>query len=171
MIDGMEHALNTTRRVVGLVTLAAAMALPATTTAHADLASSSPADDAELDNAPDEVRLTFTEELDPDGSGFVVTDAAAKEVGRGDVDLEVADRNELAGSVSIADPGVYTVTWAVVSSDGHEATGSYTFGYRVAEDATPDTRMVARSAPSLVFIGFLLVTASALVARRSVLGR
>jgi methionine-rich copper-binding protein CopC len=152
--------------MVGLITLAVAMALPAAAMAHADLASATPGDGAELDEAPDEVRLTFTEELDPDGSGFVVTDAAGTEVGRGEVDLDVADRNELAGSVTIGDPGRYTVAWSVVSIDGHEASGSYTFGYRTPEASSPDTRMTAPSASWPTVIGFLLVAMSLVAARR-----
>jgi hypothetical protein len=170
MIDGMGARMHRTRWVVGLIVLVAATALPATAMAHADLASATPAEDAELDEAPDEVRLTFTEELDPDGSAFDVTDAAGNEVGRGEVDLDVADRNVLAGHVTISDPGLHTVAWSVISSDGHEASGSYTFGYRAADASTPDTRMMGPSAP-LIPIGFLLVAIALVFARRRAASR
>lgn len=148
------------------IALAAAMALPATVMAHADLASATPAAGSHIDKAPDEVRLTFTEELDPDGSGFVVTDAAGSEVGQGAVDLDVADRNELAGSVALGDPGRYTVAWSVVSSDGHEASGSYSFDYRSSEAMSPDTRMTPPSTSWPTFIGSLALAMSLVAARR-----
>jgi methionine-rich copper-binding protein CopC len=152
--------------MVGLITLAAAMVLPATAMAHADLASASPADGDDLEQAPDEVRLAFTEELDPDGSEFVVTDAAGDEVGRGEVDLDVADRNELSGSVTIRDPGLHTVAWSVISSDGHEASGSYTFGYRTSEASSPDTRVIPSRSSSPILLGLLLVAVALIIARR-----
>ena len=170
MIDGMGARMHRTRWVVGLIVLVAATVLPATAMAHADLASATPAEDAELDEAPDEVRLTFTEELDPDGSAFDVTDAAGNEVGRGEVDLDVADRNVLAGHVTISDPGLHTVAWSVISSDGHEASGSYTFGYRAADALTPDTRMMGPSAP-LIPVGILLVAIALVFARRRAASR
>lgn len=152
--------------MVWLITMAAVMALPATAVAHADLAASTPTSGAELEEAPDEVRLTFTDELNPDGSGFDVTDAAGTVVGRGEVDLEVADRDELAGSVTIRDPGRYTVAWSVLSSDGHEASGSFTFGYRTSEASSPDTRMTSPSPWWPTLIGFLLLAMALVVVRR-----
>jgi len=171
MIDGMGARMHGSRWVVGLIVLVAATVLPATAMAHADLASATPAEDADLDEAPDEVRLTFTEELDPDGSAFVVTDAAGDEVGRGDVDLDVADRNELAGNVTISHPGLHTVAWSAISSDGHEASGSYTFGYRAADASSPDTRMIGPSASPLILLGFLLVAIALVFARRRAASR
>jgi MYXO-CTERM domain-containing protein len=163
--------MTRTRWIVWLITLAAALALPVTAVAHADLASATPAEGAELDEAPDVVRLAFTEELDPDGSGFVVTDAAGTEVGHGAVDLDVADRNELAGSVAIRDPGRYSVDWSVVSSDGHEASGSYTFGYRTSEASSPDTRMTSPSTSWPTVFGFLLLAMALVAARRRAVNR
>lgn len=114
--------------------------------AHAELVSSTPAADAELGAPPDEVILVFSGELDPGESEFTVTDAAGTRVGGGEVDLEVAERNELRGAVAIDEPGTYTVAWSVAASDGHPAEGSYAF--TVADDAAgsriaPDTALPA----------------------------
>ena len=105
-----------------LITLAtvALLALPAVVSAHVELISSSPEAGANLDSAPTEVTVTFDDEVDPDHSSFTVTDADGNEVGSGEVDLTVADRNVLRGDVTISDPGVYTVNYTVAGVDGHE---------------------------------------------------
>ncbi|MGH2454868.1 MAG: copper resistance CopC family protein [Candidatus Limnocylindria bacterium] len=104
-------------------------AAPAAAIAHVHLVSSSPMAGASLDDAPDQVRIEFDGELDPDHSSFVVEDADGGAVGDGEVDLGVADRNVLAGAVTITQPGVYTVTYEVLGLDGHEIVGSFSFGF------------------------------------------
>ena len=100
--------LRTTADVIRLPLAALALgaalaALPAVAVAHAELVSSDPEAGANLDAAPSEVTLTFDDELEPDGSGFTVTDHHDDEVGSGTLDLDVADRNILAGGVSISE--------------------------------------------------------------------
>ncbi|HEX6128781.1 MAG TPA: copper resistance CopC family protein [Candidatus Limnocylindria bacterium] len=103
--------------------------IPAVASAHVHLVSTSPEAGANLEDAPHEVTLTFDGELDPAGSSFTVSDQHGEEVGSGEVDLAVADRNVLRGVVSITEPGVYTVDWTVLGIDGHEITGAFSFGY------------------------------------------
>ncbi len=105
--------------------------------AHVELISSSPEAGANLDSAPTEVTVTFDDEVDPDHSTFTVTDADGNEVGSGEVDLTVADRNVLRGDVSVSDPGVYTVNYTVAGVDGHEIDGTFSFGYNT-EEAIPE---------------------------------
>jgi methionine-rich copper-binding protein CopC len=133
--------------------------------AHAELQSSSPAPGSNLDAPPDEVTLTFDEELDPDASTFRVTDEDAAEVGGGSVDLSVADRNVLTGTVAIDAPGLYTVTYAVTSVDGHEVDGSFSFGYRSNEEV-PDTAAPADGTGWLILLGLALIGISLPIARR-----
>ena len=130
--------------------------------AHAELATTSPEDGAELDAAPDEVVLVFDGELDPESSGFVVTDAGGAEVGRGEVDLEVAERNELRGPVDIDGPGEYTVSWSIAAADGHPGEGSYTFTVRHPQ--APDTSLPGAGPGPLVLLGSALLLAGSLLA-------
>jgi methionine-rich copper-binding protein CopC len=144
---------------------------------HAELAESDPAPGSDVDDPPVEVVLTFDGELDP-ASGFVVTDATGAEVGNGTLDLEVAERNALRGPVEISEPGVYTVAWTAVSTDGHPEEGSYRFGYLAEvtgnadddhEGAAPDTAVRVEPASPLTPIGAcLLALATAMRARRLV---
>lgn len=109
--------------------LAVALVLPALVSAHAELVSTSPEAGANLDEPPTEVVMTFETEINRDGSEFTVTDAAGNTVGTGEVDLDVAERNEMRGDVEISEPGVYTVAWTTVAEDGFEESGVFTFGY------------------------------------------
>lgn len=139
--------------------------------AHAELAAASPEPGSELEAPPDEVVLVFDGELDPESSGFVVTDAGGTELGRGEVDLEVAERNQLRGAVEMDEAGEVTVAWSVAAADGHPDEGSYTFTVVAAEDGAddgtqgdgaPDTAMPAGKGSSpLVLVGLVLVLAAA----------
>lgn len=150
--------------------------------AHADLESSTPEAGADVESAPSEVVLTFSGELGPD-SAFVVTDAAGGTVGEGGLDLDVAVRNVLSGSVDITQPGIYTVSWSAVSIDGHAEEGSFEFGFQSdaaaaagapPDDAgSPDTAMPASGAPgapgALSAAGLALLAAGMVVAGRRAL--
>jgi methionine-rich copper-binding protein CopC len=148
-------------------------ALPAAALAHAELESSTPAAGANLDTAPTTVILTFSEGLQPEGSSFTVKDADAHEVGGGEVDLNVADRNVMTGDVTITDPGVYSVTYSVVAEDGHASGGTFSFGYQATESIPgstthedPDTAMARPSTPIFVLVGWLLVALAGVVGFR-----
>jgi methionine-rich copper-binding protein CopC len=170
------------RRSLAVLALGAALAaVPAVAVAHAELVSSDPEAGANLETAPSEVTITFDDELGPDGSGFTVTDHHGDEVGSGTLDLDIADRNVLAGAVSISEPGVYTVEWTVVGIDGHEISGSFSFGYATdeeipdAEDGhsheNPDTALPAPPSAPLVILGLGLLALAALLAIRRVVLR
>jgi copper resistance protein C len=144
--------------------------------AHVELISSSPVAGANLLTIPTEVTITFDDELDPDLSHFEVTDAASVEVGSGEVDLTVADRNVMTGPVTITAPGVYTVSYTVGGVDGHVLAGVFSFGYR-ATSAIPgpaggegaDTAMTPRRDTSLlVLLGSVLLMASGVIAARRI---
>ena len=147
--------------------------------AHVELITSSPTAGANLSTAPTEVTITFDDELDPDFSSFTVADATSVEVGAGEVDLTVADRNVMTGPVTITQPGVYTVTYHVEGVDGHQLEGSFSFGYQAtttipdpAGDEGPDT---AKREPSrllgLVLLGAAFLAASAFIVVRRVVAR
>jgi methionine-rich copper-binding protein CopC len=160
------------RRILALPAALLLVAIPAIASAHAELASSTPAAGANLDTPPTKITLTFSGdangELDPSGSSFTVTDAAGKTLATGQVDLSVADRNVMTADVSISEPGVYTVKWTSKSSDGASLSGSFSFGYKASattpepsgghEHETPNTSvaLTANEGP-LAPVGFALI--------------
>jgi copper resistance protein C len=170
----MDTTLTRPLSILAL-TLTALLLSPIAVLAHVHLESTSPPDGAELDTPPTEVVLIFDGELDPAESGFTVTDAAGTEVGSGDVDLEVAERNELRGSVTIEAPGEYTVTWSIVAADGHPDEGSYAFtvtGGDDVEEVTPDTALATpRGSSPLVLAGLALLLVAVRITRRRLAGK
>lgn len=116
---------------MSLMVAAALVVLPVTAAVgHAGLAFSSPEDGAALDVAPEEVVLTFTEELLSDLVEISVLDADDNPV----VVTEVAQTPPPGTDVKVpwpADlpPGEYSVAFRVVSADGHPVTGRVTFSY------------------------------------------
>ncbi|MDQ2941142.1 MAG: copper resistance protein CopC [Chloroflexota bacterium] len=157
------------RHLLAILLGSAVAAVPVAVSAHSDLAKSDPADGANLQTAPSQVVLTFTEELDPAGSSFTVTDGAGAQVGTGTVDLNVAARNIMRGDVSITKPGTYRVSWTSLSLDGDQLQGTVTFGYRLS--SPPNTSMLRTQGGNrlpLRIAGILLLgTAGLLVARRA----
>jgi methionine-rich copper-binding protein CopC len=154
----------------------ALLAIPTIASAHVEFVSSSPESGENLDNAPTEVSVTFDDELDPDHSSFTVTDAGGNEVGAGEVDLTVADRNVLRGEVTIADPGVYTVGFTATGRDGHAIDGTFSFGFNTDQaipeptggehDDGPDTAMPHRQPSPLPAAGALLLGLAAVLGVR-----
>jgi methionine-rich copper-binding protein CopC len=138
--------------------------------AHVELVSSSPAAGSNLLSPPAEVTITFDDELEP-GSSFTVTGGGSVEVGTGEVDLTVADRNVMTGPVTLTEPGIYTVVYLAAGVDGHEVAGTFSFGYLATETIPgPDTAMAAPTRnPALMLLGVLFVAAAALILLRRIM--
>ncbi|MDF9714857.1 copper resistance protein CopC [Nocardioides sp. ChNu-153] len=129
-----------------------ACAAPTPSYAHTDLVSSDPADGAQLEQAPREVALTFSEEMDPALSAVVLTvaDRVAERVtvtsgSSPTVVLASLPEVELpagrpATGAPAETPPQWRVDYRVVSRDGHPVAGSITFTSPVhAPAAAPPT--------------------------------
>ncbi|MGW2960634.1 copper resistance CopC/CopD family protein [Streptomyces sp. NPDC001220] len=94
--------------------------------AHAALTGSDPAQGVVVPKAPDQVSLTFSENVSLNSNSIRVLDPAGKRV-------DVAKPNNLTGTTygvqlkSGLGKGTYTVAWQVVSADSHPVAGAYTF--------------------------------------------
>ena len=114
-----------------------AVLLPGTPAwAHNALVEAQPAKSATLKKSPAAVKLRFLQNLDPDLTTIVVSDAArtAMPASKPTVDGKT-------GSLALTAPlpnGTYTVAYQVVSTDGHTVKGSYPFTVAdPAETAAP----------------------------------
>lgn len=110
---------------VALVALACAFAEPAA--AHAFLDHALPAVGSTVHASPHDVRLWFTEQLEPAFSRVRVLDASGKEVDAGDSHVDPSDATVLTASLPALPPGSYKVVWRVVSVDTHVTEGDFTF--------------------------------------------
>jgi methionine-rich copper-binding protein CopC len=74
-----------------------------------------------------EVRIWFSENIEPAFSSIHVLDAAGKEVDKRDVHLDRSNHALLHVSLPPLESGIYKVVWRVVSVDTHVTNGSFTF--------------------------------------------
>lgn len=100
--------------------------------AHAGLVSSDPPAEGRLAQPPAAVTLTFDDELAVAGSTFKIYDVENLAVAgvAGEVDLTDPDHKRLtAAHLPALPPGVYTVRWTAISTDGDNAptTGEVVF--------------------------------------------
>ena len=117
----------TTRALVHTAVLLAALASPAAALAHAFLDRAVPSVGGTVHGKPTEVRLQFSQPLEPAFSTVRVLDAGSKQVDRKDKGLDPADASVLRVSLPPLPPGVYRVVWRVLSTDTHVTEGDYTF--------------------------------------------
>jgi hypothetical protein len=95
--------------------------------AHAFLKRAEPAVGSTVQTSPNEVRIWFTEDIEPAFSSVQVFDASGKEVDKRDLHSERSDQALLRISLPPLQPGIYKVVWRVVSVDTHVTNGSFTF--------------------------------------------
>ena len=74
-----------------------------------------------------EVRLWFTEEVEPAFSKIEVTDATGARVDDGTPVVDATDRTLLIVGLKKLPPGEYKVHWHVISVDTHATEGNFTF--------------------------------------------
>ncbi|MET9831983.1 copper resistance protein CopC [Streptomyces sp. NPDC006385] len=96
--------------------------------AHAILTRSDPADVSVLKTAPEQITLTFNEDVSLAGGSLRVLSPKSLRVDRGPVTHagEKADTAQVMLQDKLPE-GTYTVSWRVVSSDSHSISGAFTF--------------------------------------------
>ncbi|WP_194421572.1 copper resistance CopC family protein [Microbacterium abyssi] len=121
--------------IIALAALSAISGPTPAAFAHDNLLEASPAADETVTEL-DEVILTFSGELvdfsrasfaqiqDPDGLFYEST-------------CSTIDRNILSTAVELGEPGIYSVVWNAVSSDGHPISEGYEFTYAPSGDVEP----------------------------------
>lgn len=147
----MSHRIHTPRpfsAATALLALIVGFALTLVASpafAHDELIGSSPAAGSEVDALPAEITLTFSGVL-IDGAGttqIVVTDASGADITGGDPVLDGTKVTQpLAASAA---PGLVTVVWRVVSSDGHPVSDQFTFTVAGGSGASPEASASASS--------------------------
>lgn len=114
-----------------LLALAAPPAL-----AHARLTGSEPSAGATLDDAPDEVVLTFNEEIEADFNQAQVRGPGGDRVDAGAAEGEGDQVRVPVQALSV--PGTYAVVFRVISADGHPVEGDFEFELTDQAVATGD---------------------------------
>jgi methionine-rich copper-binding protein CopC len=94
---------------------------------HAFLEGAEPAVGSTVQTAPGEVRVFFTEKIEPALSTVQVFDESGREVDKRDARLDRSNQALLHVSLQPLQAGTYKVVWRVGSVDTHVTRGSFTF--------------------------------------------
>ncbi|MBU9517630.1 copper homeostasis periplasmic binding protein CopC [Burkholderia multivorans] len=117
----------TLRQLAGLAAAGAIALVPAAAFAHGKLESAAPASGSTVDVAPDVLRLTFNEDLEPTFSSIKVADASGAAITKEKAKVDGANPRVMTVAVPKLASGTYTVQWAVMTADAHKTKGTYTF--------------------------------------------
>ena len=135
------HRVLGLRYLVLAVPLALCLTLlfPAIASAHAILLRSDPAKDSVLSIAPKQVRMWFSEALNPAFSTAVVVNGGNKQVDNSNAHVSTSDQTEMDVSLQPnLPPAVYIVIWRTDSADdGHILRGSFIFSIANADGTVP----------------------------------
>jgi hypothetical protein len=95
--------------------------------AHAMLDHASPRVGSSQPTGPREVRLWFTQKLEPAFSTVEVRSESGAVMSSGKAQVDGADRTQLRVALKPLSPGTYKVIWRVLSVDTHRTQGDFSF--------------------------------------------
>ncbi len=137
-------------KLVALLVVVGSLLAPAPLLAHAELVTSDPLPSASLVDGPASVAMTFSEPIDPDSALIELLDSQLRAVD-GVGEPMVADggvRAEVA--LPPLEPGIYTVSYQVVSTvDGHATEGLFAFVVDPTGAEAPPSIAPTSSSPSV----------------------
>jgi hypothetical protein len=113
-----------TKHLLRRVLLLALAFAPAAADAHAFLDQATPPVGSTLSASPPEVRLQFSEQLEPRFSRLAVVDAGGRDVTSGQTQISGVT---MAVRLRPLSSGTYEVRWHALSVDTHATEGSYRF--------------------------------------------
>jgi methionine-rich copper-binding protein CopC len=103
------------------------LALQTHARAHALLDHAEPKVGSTVTNSPAEIKIWFTQNLEPAFSTLELQDAQGKEVDKKDAQLDDKDKSLFLVSLPSLPAGTYTVIWHAVSVDTHKTQGRFEF--------------------------------------------
>jgi copper resistance protein C len=117
-----------TKLTAVLGALLGAAAFASTASAHALLKKAVPAVGGTVNASPAEIRLSFSEGVEPRFSGIALASEGGTSVTLGKSNVDPSDNSTLIAPIpQPLKPGVYTVNWHAVSVDTHKTQGSFQF--------------------------------------------
>lgn len=108
------------------------LALQSCAWAHAFLDHADPKVGSTVSSSPAELKLWFTQNIEPAFSSVEVQDAQGKEVDKKDSHPDSRDKSAMIVSLPDLPAGTYTVVWHVVSVDTHKTQGHFQFTVKTA---------------------------------------
>ncbi|SEN78532.1 copper transport protein [Paenibacillus sp. OV219] len=102
------------------------LSMPGAAAAHAELERTVPEPNAKYEQSPTAVELAFNEPIEPEVGAIKVLDSKSRPV-TDKAPTASKDGQSLTLPLPKLTEGVYTVSYAVISEDGHPVSGSYVF--------------------------------------------
>jgi len=99
----------------------------ATALSHAFLTEATPPVGGNVRTSPKEIRLTFTEAIEPRFSGIEIAAGDGRAIATGAAVVDPGNDRQLVLALPPLVPGRYRVRWHVVSVDTHRTEGRYSF--------------------------------------------
>ena len=112
---------------LALTLLASVVLEPAGAVAHAFLDHAIPSVGSSVHGSPGEVKVWFTQALEPAFSSLRVVDQNGAQVDRQNSAVDPSDRTLMKVSLPSLPPGRYRVLWRALSVDTHTTEGNFTF--------------------------------------------
>ncbi|MFC3747088.1 copper resistance CopC/CopD family protein [Paenibacillus sp. GCM10012306] len=109
-----------------LLMLASWVSIPTQAHAHAIAELKVPEPNTQMNESPPRVEIHFNEQIEMGMGGVQVLDSLSKSVTEEKSSTSV-DRRIISLALPKLDEGIYTVSYSVVSADGHPVSGSYIF--------------------------------------------
>lgn len=94
--------------------------------AHAQLEQTTPEANTRMDVSPPSVEILFNERLDSGGSKLVVLNESSRDVAKGKPEM-IKEGKGIRIALPKLGEGHYTVSYSVISADGHPISGAYVF--------------------------------------------
>lgn len=118
--------------------------------AHANLIESNPAPGARLAAPPDEIRLSFDDQI-LEGSTFLVFNSDFETVEMGVFVDETTGQELVSTDPIFSQSGVYTLQWLAISSDGHPIEGSFAFSISLESQGDNEMELIALAEEATAF--------------------
>jgi methionine-rich copper-binding protein CopC len=119
--------MNSTLLKTTILALGVVLAAPAMVWAHAFADRSEPRVGSTIAKAPAEVKIWFTQQIEPAFSKIEVFGPDGKEIDKKDTHVDPSDHHVLIVSLPALPAGTYKVHWHVVSVDTHHTQNDFKF--------------------------------------------
>jgi len=120
----------TTKKIVLALSLVIGSLYASFAHAHAKIDVAEPKADSELSAAPKEIRLHFTDTLEPAFSKIILLDAKNATVKLPKTVVGKADAKTMSAQLPVLSAGQYQVRWTIMTRDGHKVKGEYRFKFK-----------------------------------------
>lgn len=115
------------RLIFRFAAMIAAGIMPEMALSHAFLSEAVPLVGGTVPAPPKEIRLTFTEAVEPSFSAIDLTTGEGRPIAIGRAVVDPGNDKQLVLALPPLAPGTYRVHWHVVSVDTHRTEGDYSF--------------------------------------------